>query len=100
MSRCAMLPTGVLPNFVAEISPHARQTPRGKSPISARWIPRTSEGSTNWQRSRRADCLSTIRLYDVHGCSEASLFFDETSSPNRTLGADCLGDRCHMRCDV
>jgi hypothetical protein len=29
-----MLPTGVLPNFVAEISPHARQTPRGKTPCA------------------------------------------------------------------
>src|SRR5579859_67444 len=29
-----MLPTGVLPNFDAEMSPHARQTPRGKTPYT------------------------------------------------------------------
>src|SRR5437588_12670490 len=29
-----MLPTRVLPNFVAERSPHARETPRGKTPYA------------------------------------------------------------------
>src|SRR5271165_5544726 len=51
--------------LVAELSPHARQTPRGKTP-ERRETPRTSECSANGQCSQRLHCLSTVRQYVVH----------------------------------
>src|SRR5689334_24271626 len=38
--------------LVAELSPHARQTPRGKRPTEAREVPRTLECSANGQCSQ------------------------------------------------
>ena len=68
-----MLPTGVLPNFVAELSPHARQTPHGKDPTEAEKVPETSECTANSQCSQRLHCLSTVRLYVDHLASQHPL---------------------------
>src|SRR6266853_1195127 len=55
-----MLPTGVLPNFVAEISPHARQTPRGKYPVARGWNRGRQSAA---QTSSVAESHTTGQLY-------------------------------------
>src|SRR5216683_3753700 len=85
--------------LVADLSPHARQTPCGLTARGSR-MPRTLECSANEQCSRMPHRWSSVRHYEVHGCSAASLFGGQESSLNRTLGAHCLGDGCHMRCYV
>src|SRR5215831_79842 len=52
--------------LVAELSPHARQTPHGVNPREAKETPRTSECSANGQCSQWLHCLSTVRQYEVH----------------------------------
>src|SRR6516162_6930849 len=49
--------------LVAELSPHARQTPHGENPKEVREVPRTLECSANGQCSQRLHCLSTVRQY-------------------------------------
>src|SRR5215813_4272019 len=45
-----------------------------QNPVDARERPRTSECSANWQCSRRPHRWSSVRHYEIHGCSAASLF--------------------------
>src|SRR5215467_10603824 len=52
--------------LVAELSPHARQTPRGENPTEATETRRTLECSANGQCSQRLHCLSTVPQYVVH----------------------------------
>src|SRR5579875_3141195 len=52
--------------LVAELSPHARKTPRGENPREVKEAPRTLECSANGQCSQRLHCLSTAGQYVVH----------------------------------
>src|SRR6201998_1079649 len=78
--------------LVAELSPHARQTPHGcttcekdptEAPIAAEQTPRTLECSANSQCSRGLHCLSTVRLYVVHLASKHLL--SETKGQAETV---------------
>src|SRR5216683_2850399 len=85
--------------LVAEPSPHARQTPRGKT-ARGTGLPRTLECSAKGQCSLKPHRWSTVRHYDVHGCSAASLVSGQTSSRSPTLGTSNRRDRCHTLRDV
>src|ERR1700733_9735040 len=82
--------------LVAELSPHARETP-ADTPRGGSRMPWTSQCSANWQHSRWACCSSNVSHYEVHSCSAALLVLGKTSSPRSVVRRSGWRDERHSR---
>src|SRR5262249_47791256 len=70
--RCAMLSTGVLPEFTRTFTART-QNAHGHA-TSGSGMSRTSECSANWQCSHWLHCLSSVSHYEVHGSPQHGWF--------------------------